>query len=185
MTDRYFFEEGCRHFRKTMFGIYFVFFVFIAWVEATHFLTGGMSRYIIIAAIPLFLLVSIGVLLVYYGIPYSLEVVGSDLYIYNRGGEKIKELPLCELDISSLINIKHSSVDEFLKENKGVLIVFRIKGEKQERTEIGIALLSPGTVPMRKAVDFQHWLIEHIKENCPEEVYKEAVKYRIEGVGGG
>ena len=115
-----------------------------------------------------------------YRIPVSLEVTGQNLYANNTCGKHLKIFSLCELDVSSLIPIKEPYLREYLEQNKGFFILFKIKGEKGIKTEIGSAILRPGYIPMKKLIAFQRWLIDHIKENCPEEVYKEALTHKID-----
>ncbi len=120
-----------------------------------------------------------------YGANYSIEIVGQNINFYSKKGRHLRSLPLCKLKIPSLIAssftvINESQMEKFLERKKKVTLLFRIKGDKRVKTEIGIALFGSGIVKIRKAIAFQHWLIEHIKENCPEDVYKEAMKHWID-----
>ena len=118
-----------------------------------------------------------GYLFYRYKTPVSVEIAGSTLYVNSLAGGHIKELPLCGLDMEILIPVKKTHLEEFIEKDYKVFVVIRSNG--MEDVDIARGLFAPGLIPMKKLIEFQHWVIEHIKENCPEEIYKEAVKYRI------
>ncbi len=108
-----------------------------------------------------------------YLIEYSVEIINKTLYFNNKRGKHINQLPLCDLDISALIPLEKSDIERSLLKNKRILIFLRAKNKEG-------SLVVLGSISMKRAVAFQHWVIDHIKESCPEEVYKEAMRHRIE-----
>ena len=110
---------------------------------------------------------------------HSFEIVKDTLYFNNKRGKHIKALSLCDLDMSALIPLEKEDIEEYVSKNRKVMFLFKAKSNGS-LVLFGQSFFSFGFISVERAIAFQHWLIEHIKENCPEEVYKEAMQHRIE-----
>ncbi len=184
MNDKYVFEEDRKYILKTGGSIYLFALAMALPILFDELRNGDIEGFVI--TIIIFLVLPAAIYVAgEYGANYSIEIVGQNINFYSKKVRHLRTLPLCKLKISSLIAsnftvINESQMEKFLEKKKKVTLLFWIKGDKRVKTEIGIAMFSSGSVRIQKAIAFQHWLIEHIKENCPEEVYKEAMKHWID-----
>jgi len=180
MKKRFFFREEVSSASRRIALPFFLIFWFFGGIIIVDDLMSGNYTDATYWIVSLIFMVTSGYLFYRYKIPVSVEVVGQNLYVNNSYGKHLNNFLLCEVDMSSLIPVKESDLKEAIEKNKRFFIRFKIKGERGTKTEIGRGILRPGYISMKKLIEFQHWVIDHIKENCPEEVYREAMKYWID-----
>ena len=171
-------EEASSFLYRVLIPIYLVFLLPAGFLIANAFVSREYDIFLFWILVMLFAGI-VPYLLYIYKILYYIESVEGMLHFKNKKGKCFKKIVPCSLNFEILVLPLSGNLEESLEKNKKALITFKIVGKNRREITIGASPFNSGSVFMKKAVEFQHWVIEHIKENCPEEVYKEAVKYWI------
>ena len=180
MKNRFSFaEEASSFLYRVLIPIYLAFWLPAGFLIANAFVSGEYDIFLFWILVMLFAGI-VPYLLYTYKIPYYVGFADGVLQFKNKKGKCFKKIVPCSLNFGILSLPLNGNLEESLEKNKKALIILEIIGKNWREMTIGASPFNSGSVSMKKAVEFQHWLIEHIKENCPEEVYKEAMKHWID-----